>query len=510
MSQIQRIRALKNVLGSWLGLGTTVVVGFLITPFVLRHVGDSAYGIWVLLTAFTGYYGLLDLGLRSALIRYVARHLALSEMDELNRVVSTAFWFYTGLGFVLAGVTSLVVLFFDSIFTVSPEWRSVGRTLLLVVGFGTAVNLPFTMFSGVLEGMQRFSLVGWMQTVSTLVRAGLLIFFLERGYGILTVGIITMVMNLLSALMLMGAVFQLQPSLRLHWRDAAVSTLRTLGGFGVVTFWMSVSQTLRFHFDAMVIGRMISAEAVTFFSFGSRLSVYSLDVVQMMAQIFAPMAATADASGEEHRQKRLFVLGNRYSAFIALPLGAMFFLIGKSIIRVWVGERYVATGYEVLAILTLPVTIYLMQAVSTKVLMGMSRHHTLARVLMIEAVANLMLSIALAPRYGLAGVAWGTAIPLAAVNLLFLPRHMCRLLNVGLREFLFEAYFYPLLAVIPVSLAFWAANSWIHPVTWAGLAATLLLAGVVYGATLLAYYVTVERPLRIPGTPATPDAELTR
>jgi O-antigen/teichoic acid export membrane protein len=134
----------------------------------------------------------------------------------------------------------------------------------------------------------------------------------------------------------------------------------------------------------------------------------------------------------------------------------------------------------------------------------------LARVLMIEAVANLMLSIALAPRYGLAGVAWGTAIPLAAVNLLFLPRYMCHLLNVGWREFLFEAYFYPLLAVIPVSLTFWAADSWIHPVTWAGLAATLLLAGVVYGATLFAYYVTVERPLRIPATPATPDPELTR
>src|SRR5580658_2494500 len=107
MSQSNRLRALKNVLGSWLGLGTTVVAGFALTPYVLHHVGDSAYGVWVLLTAFTGYYGLLDLGLRSATIRYVARHIAVNETDELNRVVSTSFFFYTALGLAMMCVTGI-------------------------------------------------------------------------------------------------------------------------------------------------------------------------------------------------------------------------------------------------------------------------------------------------------------------------------------------------------------------------------------------------------------------
>ena len=44
MIQANRLKALKNVLGSWLGLGSTVIAGFALTPYVLHHVGDSAYG----------------------------------------------------------------------------------------------------------------------------------------------------------------------------------------------------------------------------------------------------------------------------------------------------------------------------------------------------------------------------------------------------------------------------------------------------------------------------------
>jgi O-antigen/teichoic acid export membrane protein len=492
MNQGTRLQALKNVLGSWLGLGTTVVAGFVLTPYVLHHVGDSAYGIWLLLTAFTGYYGLLDLGLKSATIRYVARHIALSETEELNRVVSTSFFFYAGLGVAMILVTSIAAIFFDQLFKVDPAWRYTGRILLLIVGIGTALNIPLILFGGVLEGFQRFSLVGWVQTISVVLRAATLVFFLERGYQILAVGVITMSANILSALALTFFAFRLAPTLRISLRAANFATLRMLGGFGFSIFWISIAQTLRFSFDAMVIGWIISAEAITYFSFGSRLSVYSLDVVQMMAQILTPMASAADATGERSRQQRIFLMGNRYSAFVALPLGAMFLIAGRAIIRVWVGAKYEAVGYTVLAILTVPTTIYLMQAGSPKVLFGMARHKTLAVVLMVEAIANLVLSILLARRLGLIGVAWGTAIPLALTNIFFLPVHLCRMLGVRLRRFLFESYFYPVLIVIPAAFALWAANRWLHPTNWIGLTGTLLIGGFTYGSAMAAYLYFVE------------------
>jgi O-antigen/teichoic acid export membrane protein len=491
-----RLRALKNVSASWLGLGATFLAGFFLTPVVLRHVGDTAFGIWILLTTVTGYYGLLDLGLRTATIRFVARSAELNDRAELNQVVSTSFFFYLLTACAMAAVTGLILALFDVLFRVSPEWQHTGRVILVLVGFGTALTTPLTFFTSVLEGLQKFSVTGIAQTVTVLVRTALVLAGLRQGYKIVGVAAITIGLNFVSAAVLTVMAFRVWPALRVRWRDARLSQFRKLLSYGGVGIWISVAQSIRFQFDSVVIGRMISAEAITLFSFGSRLSVYSIDVLQMMAQIFMPMASAADASGSNDRQRRLFIMSNRYSALIALPLGVIFLAIGGTIIRVWVGPAYVPAGYAVLSILTIPMTIHLMQAGSPKLLLGMARHRPLAVVLGIEAVANLALSIALVPRFGILGVAWGTAIPLAITNIFFLPGHMCRLLGVKLSDFLFESYWFPVLAAIPLAATLFLADRRIHASGWIGLIEVLLTAGIVYAGELWVYFRYVEhRPV---------------
>lgn len=495
----KRLLALKNVAGGWMGLGTTVLVNFFLTPVVLHYIGDASNGIWILLTTFTGYYGLLDFGLRPATARYVSRYEAMKDTAEMNRVVSTSFVFQLMLSLVMMLVTVLVYVLFDQLFGVGPEWRKTGRLLLLVVGFGTAVTTPLSFFGSVLEGLQRFSIMGWIQTASSLIRAGLLVFFLQHGYQILAVGAITIGMNLLSALLLTAITFRVAPALSLRWRDVSWETFGILRSFGVLGFLIAIAQPIRFQLDSLVIAKMLSAEFITLFSIGARLSIYSIDIVQMLAQIFTPMASAAQATGEHDRQRRLFLMSNRYSAFVALPLGVMFLLIGKTIIRAWVGEKYVPAGYAVLAIMTIPMTIHLMQAGSPKMLLGMAKHRTLGIALLIEAAFNLALSIALVPYFGLLGVAWGTAIPLAISNIFFLPLHMCSLLKVRLREFLVGAYLYPVLVSIPFAAALWAADRWIQATrvglleTRIGLLETLTIGGLVYLTELALYYQFVER-----------------
>ena len=496
--QLARLRAVTNVLGSWLGLGVTVLMGFFLTPFILHHVGDTAFGIWLLLTTFTGYYGLLDLGMRNAIIRYVARHTETGDHEALNRVASTTFFAYGVIAVALMAISVGVTLWFDRLFQVGPEWRDTGRQLLLLVGFGTALGMPLGMFGGVLEGLQRFSLVGVVQAVSTLLRALLIVVLLNRGHQILTLGLVTVGMNLVSSLLMAGIVFKLSPNLQIQWRYAGRATLATLGGFGLVTFWISIAQLLRFQFDNMVIGAFISVQAITYFSVGSRLVSYGTDVVQALAQVFTPMASAVDATGEDGRMRRIFLMGNRYSSFVALPLAALFLLCGGSVIRVWLGAQY-EQYFPILAILTVPTTLYLMQAASPKVLYGMAKHKTLAVALLVEGIANLGLSSFLAPHYGIEGVAWGTAIPLALNSIFFLPIHLCRLLHVTAREFLFESFFYPVLAVIPFAATLWWMERWIHPLTYPALIAVLLPGGLVYGAALLLYYRFVEQRRAGPG-----------
>ena len=77
----------------------------------------------------------------------------------------------------------------------------------------------------------------------------------------------------------------------------------------------------------------------------------------------------------------------------------------------------------------------LSQAASTRVLFGLGKHQTVAKITMIEGIANLILSIALVHPLGIVGDALGTAIPLSFTCIAFLPRHMKKQIGVPVGVF---------------------------------------------------------------------------
>src|SRR5437870_2424255 len=83
-------RVVRNVLSNWGAFVFAALVSFFLSPFLVRSLGDARYGVWVLLVSIVGYLGLLDLGVRGAVTRYVARFHAAREHDSANRVASTA------------------------------------------------------------------------------------------------------------------------------------------------------------------------------------------------------------------------------------------------------------------------------------------------------------------------------------------------------------------------------------------------------------------------------------
>ena len=83
-------RLVRNVLANWLALGTATVVGFVLTPYMLRHLGDTGFGLWVLVTTLTGYYGLLDLGFRAGVGQYLIRYIAARDYTKAAECITTA------------------------------------------------------------------------------------------------------------------------------------------------------------------------------------------------------------------------------------------------------------------------------------------------------------------------------------------------------------------------------------------------------------------------------------
>ena len=483
-------RALKNVTSSWAGLALNIAVGFFLSPFILHHLGDDAFGLWVLIFSITGYYGIFDFGIRSSLVRYVSKFQATGDKEQLARIVNTSLFSYTCLGLLLMIPTVLGMFYVDRLFRIPTPFLHDAQILFLIVGASLALGFPLGISGGILEGLQRFYLLNWTNMVSMIVRAILIVLALRHGYGLLTVAAITVALPLItSAVRAVLAQRILAIPYGLRYIDR--TSFRQVANYGSITFMIIVAARLRFKTDAVIIGSFLSAAAITRFSIGARLVDYAGEVVSSLAQIFTPMSSQFHTAGDHARLRTIFIAGNRACAFVMFPICVSLVVMGRSVIEAWMGPAYVSS-YIVLLLVLIPSTLYNIQSTSNRILFGISQHQTLAVVVLMEGVANVILSVALVRPFGIAGDALGTAIPLLCTAVFFLPRYMCRKLEVPLRKFIPEAYFYPALFCVPMALILWLVQRSFYAHRYPQLILNLLAGWAVYGVGVLWFMATRE------------------
>jgi O-antigen/teichoic acid export membrane protein len=495
MHKINKRQIIKNVGSSWFSLGVDVIVGILLYPFILHRLGDTASGIWGLIFAITGYYGLFDLGIRSSVVRYVSKFTAIDDIEDLAKLINTSLFSYSCIGILSLLVTAVLTVYVDSIFKIELGLHSTARWLMLMVGTAIALGFPLGVVGGFLDGLQRFYINNWTSVAANAVRVVLIVLALTHGRGLLTVALITVVLPIITSLVRGAIAFRICPvPMGLKYVDRG--TFRMMANYSGVTLIIMIATQLKFKTDTIVIGTMMSAAAVTYFIIGSRIVNYTQQVVMALAQNFIPLASQSEATGNVDRLRKVFIVGNRLCAFTAFPITATLLILGKSVIEVWVGKKYIATSYPVLVILIIPSTLMWAQAASGRVLFGIGKHKTWAFVTLVEGVCNLILSIVLVRPYGIVGDAYGTAIPLACSMILFMPGHLCRQLGIRLRTYLREAYALPLLITAPLVLVVLLMQRWFVPHHYGQLAVQLFIAGVVYGLGLL-WVVLTKRALRV-------------
>src|ERR1700721_1557652 len=134
MRKFDKSQIVRNVGQGWSALGVNVLVGIFLSPYILHRLGDDAFGLWILIFSVTGYYGLFDLGIRSSIVRYVAKYSATDEHEELNRLVNTAMLSYTVIGVLAMLITLIATYYVDSIFRIPAEFLVTARWLLFMVG----------------------------------------------------------------------------------------------------------------------------------------------------------------------------------------------------------------------------------------------------------------------------------------------------------------------------------------------------------------------------------------
>src|ERR1700730_3730695 len=116
MRKREKIQILKNISSSWFALGANILMGVFLSPFILHRLGDTAFGIWVLIFSVTGYYGIFDFGIRSSIIRYVSKYTATQDIEEVSRLINSAMFTYTAVGALSMLITLVGCVYVDRLF----------------------------------------------------------------------------------------------------------------------------------------------------------------------------------------------------------------------------------------------------------------------------------------------------------------------------------------------------------------------------------------------------------
>ena len=458
-------RIFRNIFSNWTSYAVTAVVGFLLAPVVVNSLGATGYGLWTLVLSITGYFGLLDLGIRSSVSRFLTRHLALDDDLAVNRTASTAVAILAAGGVLAALATVATAFFFFERFQVEPEYAAAGRTALLITGLNIALVLPLGVFSSVLYASERFDVVSGVTIVTELARAALVVWLLRNGYGLVALAILGFALTIVQYTAFAVFARSIHPRLKIGPRYVDKAVGRELFGFSVYRFLWIVANQLIFYSDAVVIGIYLGASAITPYAIAVSLINYGRQIVFLLIDPFYPTAARMDARGDLPELRRLLIVGTRLALLVVLPLCLGLLFLGRQFITLWMGPTF-ADSAILLGVLVIAQFASMPQYVSTLVLAGMARHKPFAFVALGEGVANVTLSIILIKEFGLIGVAWGTVIPALITNAVIVPLYTLHVLKLGVGDYLMKAWVRPTLCAVPLAaLGYWLsrleASSWL-------------------------------------------------
>jgi O-antigen/teichoic acid export membrane protein len=475
---------LLNYAGKLIVIGT----GLATTPFILDRLGPSMYGLWALVGSVVAYGGLLDLGMTTAVVKYVAEYRARGKLDDLEHLLATAMWVYAGFGLAAIALGAVVAPVFPYVFQVAPEGRETASWLVFLSAAGMGIGLACSIPPAVLRGLQRFDYLNIVAVVGAVLNAGAMVLVLLLGGDVLAVGATPIVCAPLVLLLSSWLVRRAAPDLGWNWRRARLSLLRGVVGYSAPIAVVNVSQRLQTRTDEIVIGAVMPMATVTPYALAGRLSKAAPLLVEQFMKLLVPLASEIHAVEHPARLRSLFVTTTRLTLALYLPLGGLLVLLGGPLLSMWVGPQYAPYTY-IVAILVAAAMFDAAAGPASSILQGMARHRLLAGTSMLTGLANLGLSLALIGPFGLAGVALGTLIPAAIQCAVLVVPYAMRLLKVGPGEVVRHAVWPALMPVLPMVVVTYALEQIVAPVS---LLAVLVL-GSVGAVVYLVSYLAVAR-----------------
>lgn len=478
----------RNLGTRYLGIAVETVLGLLILPFNVRHLGQSAYGLWMLAASVTIYFSVLDLGYGGSLVRFVAKYRARRDAAAINEILSTVFILFGAFGALSYGVALFIGFHLQSIFHLSSEQARLGRDVLLIVSAQVSLGFSFSVFGAVINGFQRYHLNNIVGAIVSAVAAAVNVAVLAAGHGVVAVVAATTAVRILALFVYRANAYRVFPVLRIRPGLFRPGRLREVTGFSAYMLLLDWAAKVNYSVDALVIGAFVNTTAVAMWTVAQRLAEATQRLTNQLNDLLFPAVVDSDERRRIDRLARIFLSATRLTLASALPIAGCLFLLARPLVEQWVGPRF-EPSVRVLQLLAVVVAVRAAGLMATTVLKGAGRHRLLTACNVSTAAVNLVLSLLLVRPLGLVGVALGTLIPVAAAAVFVLFPSACRRAGIPIARAMASALWPAIWPALFMAGWILVSRAWVA-VTLLGVLVDAAAAGLLY----LALFVGVAMP----------------
>lgn len=457
----------RSLMANWIGLLIAGLVGLAISPLLVSSLGKEVYGTWTLVASLTAQLAILDFGVRNSLVAFVSRARAQRDLNALSTTLSTSLSLLTILGVLSFFLVVISLPFIESLFNLDPSLVQVFRVLLVIYAIDAGIELAFGVFNGALAGSERYDVMNTITSARIIANALIIVAILNLGFGVVGVAVTALLTRFCQRLGFAFYTFRINRGVQIRYRLWSSSIGKEITRYGIWAFLIVLATRIIYQTDLIVVGIFLGPTAVTTYA----IAIILVDQLRLMMQtansILTPRLSALNASGEKQAQQELILKWSFLSALLAIFVGVPLVVNGQAFIALWMGVGFETSG-RILSVLVLPFFVTAPSLALSSYLFATSQHSIGARVQMIEAGLNLVLSIVLVRLYGLNGAAWGTAVPAMVCTGIVLPWFTCVRMEIPFFDFLRRTSVRTILPAAIYFTAIYAAAAFFNMATWIG------------------------------------------
>lgn len=398
---------------NYVSICLNMVVGLLYTPYMLRMLGQSEYGLYSLAASIIAYLTVLDLGFGNAIIRYTAKFRAEGKQREQEEMFGMFFILYIGIGVIAMIAGSVLSLNVENMFSCAMTEIEVHRTriMLWLMTFNLAFTFPMSIWGSIMTAYERFVFQRFVSIIRSVLNPIVMVLLLVVGYKAIAMVVVTTIFNV-GTLFINWWYCKYKLAIKVRFAKLEWGFLKEVSIYSFWIFLNAIMDRIYWSTGQFVLGVYKGSTAIAVYSVAIQLENMYMMFSTAIASVFLPKVTSMVTKGAKNEEiSNLFIRTGRLQYIVMAFILSSFIVFGKQFIVLWAGNDY-AEAYYLSLMFFVPLTIPLIQNLGIIILQARNQMKFRSLLYIIIALCSLALSILLTQRYNYYGCAFATGLAL--------------------------------------------------------------------------------------------------